>query len=167
MRDESVLDCVIALSYGYRRVQGSSEPGLANDDLARIVHDRYRLLPKVLQVEVAEAHRSFNRERVLRIERHRQGAYLDTHEVLAQAKIFCDERGWLRPALVAHPIHLGRVAAVARHLGFEVNEAQIADVRSSAVRFDPRSEQSWTRSNRQAAFHEHLANVVYRIRGQL
>lgn len=162
-----MLDCVIALSFGYRMQDGKRLPGSSNEALAAIVHERYADLPKIMQAEVADAFSEIDPEPVMRIERHRTDVYLDTQEVLSQAAAICKKGKWQRVALVAHPGHLDRVARVAENLDLTTDDVQLETIRSLDVPFDPHSEQSWTRSSFGLKTHELAANALYKARGHI
>lgn len=154
-------DCVIALSFGYQVRKGERLPGLSNEALAEILASEYEPLPKVLQFEVADAFAAISDEPIMRIEK--TDTYLDTHGVIERAAAICAKSKWRTVALVAHPVHLPRVAAVALHAGLQVSDEQLARMRAHSVPFDPASEQSWTRSESAARAHELGANLVYKI----
>lgn len=160
-------ECVIALAFGYRRRQGRLTPGDANETLAAVVHRDYAELPKILQLEVAIAFEALDREPVLKIQRHRSDAYLDTHEVLVQAASLCRKSGWETVAMVAHPLHLPRAVRCAEQLGLKTDVDQIARMNSEALHYDTQSEQSWTRSEFGTRVHETLATALYRLLGYI
>jgi len=147
--------------------QGSNgTPGLSNKALSRVVARLAKKfnLPVIAQWEIADCiPELFKSGNSLIIHQHRdKGQYLDTYEVLYQAKIHCDEFGYKRSLIVAHPDHVPRCAALAKKLGFEV---AVAD--TSEVPYDPESIQEWTRSRK--AFLEREKQVIehYRQKGYL
>lgn len=157
------LDCVIALSFGFRKVGDSIEPGISNQDLAGFIYERYSKLPKILQSEVADAMPSSTQD-IYRIEKHRQpGVYLDSSEVVLQAKEIMDKKGWAKAVLIAHPNHMPRVDALCQKIG--INTVAPSGLRS--IRFEPKSEQEWTRNKVTCGLNEEQAIVSYRQRGLL
>jgi len=76
-------------------------------------------LPLVLQWEIADNIQGIPLAMVVR-EHHKKGIYLDTREVLFQAREFCKKQGWKRAIIVAHADHLWRGIRTAEKLGFEV-----------------------------------------------
>lgn len=157
----AAADCVIGFAFGFRRA-GKVLPGLSNEDLAHFITDNSPALPKIIQFEIADAAPAL--EQVFRIEKHRQEAeYLDTREVALQAFALMKRHGWKQAAIVAHPGHMPRADAVCRRIGI----ATIAPDGLEAVRFDPHSEQAWTRNSRNWAAHEDVAITHSHERGWL
>jgi hypothetical protein len=147
----AAADCVIGFAFGFRR-RGTVLPGLSNEDLAHFIADNFPSLPKIIQFEIADAAPAL--EQVFRIEKHRQEAkYLDTREVALQAFELMKRHGWEQAVIVAHPGHMPRADAVCQKIGI----ATIAPVGLEVVRFDPHSEQAWTRDSRSWAAHEDIA----------
>jgi len=140
--EEKDAQIIIALSFGQGR---SGTPGASNEALARVVaslDEKYNL-PIVAQWEIADC----IPERMaspldLVVRNHRQaGEYLDTVEVLVQAKEHCQNSGFTKVVIVAHPDHLPRAMAMAQKLGLETVAAD-----TKKVPYDPDSVQEWTRS---------------------
>ena len=161
--EEKDVQIIIALSFG----QGSGgSPGLSNEALARVVSKlakKYNV-PVIAQWEIADCIPDLSEsQQNLIVREHRQsGQYLDTYEVLNQAKFHCDRLGFKKALVVAHPDHAPRCAAVAKKLGFEV---AVADTQS--VPYDPDSTQEWTRSKKIFLEREKLATEYYRQKGYL
>ena len=161
-------DCVIGPSFGFRGKPGygHAEPGLSNQDLAAVAAKYYGKLPKILQFELADAYQAHGKrpgEKVYTIKRHRKrGKYLDTREVLEQAKIIMQEHGFKTAVLLAHPNHMPRVQMCCDVLG--INWVATPELRG-AVEFDPLSAQKWTRSIDQWRGYEPLALAFYRMKG--
>lgn len=142
---------IIAQAFGQARYG----PGLSNEALARIVQAHYERygLPIIAQIEVAEALIVLGVPIYAVIRVHRQlGKYLDTVEVLRQAKVACDLNGWKIATLVSHPHHSGRVQAIAQRLGFEYTFIAVSE-----LVYDPASTQWWTRGPLRFKLHERLA----------
>lgn len=136
----SEADCLIGFSFGFRKVGSEMQPGLSNEDLAQFIQEHFKLFPKILQFEIAVA---LGDPQPARIERHRTaGAYLNTKEVAEQALEIMKSHAWSKPLLVAHPHHMPRVDAICQKLGMRT----IVPPGLGFVRFDPESEQPWTRS---------------------
>lgn len=164
----SNADCVIGLSFGYRGAGKSVTPGLSNQDLANVAHKKLTKLPKILQFEIADAYSQLNPQdidSVIRIEKHRKrGKYLDTREVVEQAKIIMDKKGWKKPLLLAHPYHMPRVQLVCDRLGIDWIAT---DVEVGQIEFDPLSTQKWTRDIDHWRGYEPLAMAFYGLKGWL
>jgi hypothetical protein len=136
-------DCVVAMSFGFRTIDGSIEPGLSNQDIANVIHKHYLALPKITQFEVADGLAADDeRIGVFRIEKHTlRGEYLDTREVAVQAKVIMDSHGWKQAIIFAHPYHMPRVDLVCQKLGIDT----VVPDNLNSIRFDSRSDQEWTR----------------------
>ncbi len=159
-------DCVIGLSFGYRGKRKHITPGLSNQDLANVAIHHLSDLPMIFQFEIADAYKNAggkNAGSIIRITKHRQPyKYLDTREVLAQAKEVMDKHGWKTAVLLAHPYHMPRVQMACDRLG--ISWVTTVDERG-AVEFDPQSTQKWTRSVDQWRGYEPLAMTFYRMKG--
>jgi hypothetical protein len=161
--EEKDAQVIIALSFG----QGiNNTPGKSNEVLAQIVADfenKYAL-PIVAQWEIADCIPERIQDVMSFVVReHRQkGQYLDTFEVLAQAKEYCDKFGFRKAIIVAHPDHMPRCVAVAKKIGFDV---AIADTKK--VPYDPESTQEWARSAEAFLSREEKAVEYYRQKGCL
>ena len=156
-------DVIVALSFG-RRIKN---PGLSNNNLGVIVSSLYHRfkLPLILQWEIADSlsnNNDIKEEKVIREHRRGEFAYLDTFEVLDQAKEFCETKDWIKIVLVAHQAHLPRAKRVAERLGFIVNIPFIKD-----VPYDKESIQKWTRSKYRFAIREKLATIAYSREGKI
>ncbi len=142
---------IIAQAFG----QARDGPGLSNEALALIVqahHERYGL-PVVAQVEIAEALQLLGVPTHTVISAHRYpGKYLDTVEVLRQAKLVCDQNRWGVVTLVSHPHHSGRVQAIAQRLGFKHSFTAV-----TAPVYDTASTQWWTRGPTRFKLRELIA----------
>lgn len=161
--EEKDAQAIMALSFGQGR---NGAPGLSNEALAQVVAalDGKYNLPIVAQWEIADCIPDrLNDPEDLIVRKHRQeGQYLDTYEVLMQAKEHCDKYGLKKVIVVAHPDHMPRCAAVAIKLGFEVAIAATA-----GVPYDQESTQEWTRSAEVFIPREKLATEYYRQKGYL
>lgn len=157
------VDCVIGFSFGFRKRASHVEPGQSNQDMARLINKLYARLPKIVQFEIADAlPKEAYRTGIYRIEKHRESEeYLDTREVAAQAKAIMDSHGWKRAVVVAHPYHMPRVDAVCQKLGIGV----VVPDDLGSIRFDPESEQEWTRDPSSCAENEAKAIDEYAKKG--
>jgi hypothetical protein len=162
--EEKDAQVIIALSFGQGR---NKTPGKSNEALARVIanlDDKYNL-PIVAQWEIADCISGrLSEPGDLVVREHREkGNYLDTYEVLVQAKIHCDKFGFAKAAIVAHPDHAPRCAAVAAKIGFDVLIADTTD-----IPYDPESIQDWTRSKQIfTEQYEPKAMEYYRQKGYL
>ena len=117
--------------------------------------------PLVLQFEIANelAHKNYV---IFEIKEHRnKGEYLDTNEVAQQALKIMDKQNLEKPVLVAHPFHVPRVDAVCKKLGIKT----IVPSGLNSIRFDPDSEQEWTRNPKAWGIREELAILESKKRG--
>jgi uncharacterized SAM-binding protein YcdF (DUF218 family) len=158
---EAKVDAIVGVSYGLGE---NLTPGKTNKALASSM-SRWRCLyglPICVQWEIADA---LNQEiaYVVRENLSKPGKYLDTYEVLRQAKIFCEARGWKRIIIVAQPIHAWRVVMVARKLGFEV--PYVAD--TDGIPYDVLSVQWWTVNERVFKSYEKKARLFYLLTGKI
>jgi hypothetical protein len=151
-------DCVIGLAFGCR---SDNSHGLSNIDLAAFAAMSCPTLPKIFQYEIADAHPDHFGV-VFRIETHRTaGQYLNSREVAEQALHVMGLNGWTSPALVAHPYHMPRAAAICAKLGMNT----IAPDGLHVVRFDRHSAQDWTRDPEAWGAHEDVAIPADHARG--
>lgn len=142
---------VIAQAFGMAR----DGPGRSNEALALIAQAHYERygLPIIAQIEVAEALAVLGVSVHTVVRAHRQpGKYLDTVEVLRQAKAVCDLNGWSVATLVSHPHHSDRVQAIAQRLDFRHTFTAV-----SAPVYDLASTQWWTRGPIRFMLRELLA----------
>ena len=162
----SEADCVIGLSFGYRGKHQQIAPGLSNEDLAAVALNAYPQLPKILQFEIGDAYGALgarDARSVMKIKKHRTpGKYLDTREVIMQAKLIMEKQGYKKAVLLAHPAHMPRVQAACTAAGIE----WVADdALRNQVEFDEQSTQKWTRDWEHWRGYEPLALLLYRLKG--
>ena len=154
-----VADCIIGFAFGYRKEGEQILPGLSNEDLARIAEQYLSDIPLILQFEIADIYQG--KGKVFRIEEHRsEGQYLDTREVAEQALAIMENHGWQSALLLAHPDHLPRVKTVCEKLGIKT-----VIPTNLEVRFDPESEQEWTRSKEAWGKREKQVVEYYKKQG--
>jgi len=158
---------IVGLSFGKRN---NGLPGKSNEYLAEIVSNLYRKYqkPVIIQEEIAEALSGLAPDIPIRliIKEHREykkngkeKKYLDTSEVLIQAKDISRTNGWNIIILVAHQDHLPRSIKMAKNLGFTVNTPLIKN-----CPYDELSSQKWTRNKWRFKFHEISANTLYLLK---
>jgi hypothetical protein len=139
-------------------------PGASNEALAQFAFGRFRLLPKVLQIEVAQAYEALDPGGVGKVfARHRRPKkHFDTREVAWQAREFLREQGpdWRDVIVLAHPHHMPRAVATCRRLGMR----PIAPPGLETIPFDPESEQVWTRDQERWYRREVKAALWYQLR---
>lgn len=163
LRKSSVI---IGLSFGSKRKDGS--PGLSNRRLANITASLYGeyQLPIILQWEIADSLDFLGATlpiyRVISEHQDNEKKYLDTYEVLRQAKAICKNNGWERIILVAHQDHLPRSIKVAEKIGFIVNVPSI-----KCFLYDKESAQKWTRSKFRFAIREKFVKIVYSFESKI
>ena len=163
--DVSEADCVIGFAFGYEQDAHGVQPGVSNEDLAGYLRDHLPGLPRVLQVEVAEARARLapaDAAPQFIIRQHRRaGVHLDTREVAEQALAILEQHGWRQAVVLAHPNHLPRSDVVCRKLGI----ATVLPPGLERVRFGPRSVQKWTRNRFAWMRREAGALLYYRWQG--
>ncbi len=146
-------DVIIGQSFGLRQ----DGPGKSNEALAKIVrglNEKYKI-PLVLQWEIADCLPDLPIFYVTK-EHRIKGEYLDTYEVLFQAKTICKKRGWKKAIILAHSDHHWRCMMVAKKLEFE-----LIAIDTSSVPYDELSTQSWTKSVIRFIPREIVARIVY------
>src|SRR5260221_8677171 len=78
-------DCVVGFAFGRLMEQGQLLPGNSNEDLANFAARHFPELPKILQVEIAQAYGQLRAPDHVALEvvrEHREkGRYLDTREM--------------------------------------------------------------------------------------
>jgi len=140
-------DVIIAPSFG----QGKNDPGFSNVDIAGYIFIalmELQNLPLILQWEVESVYSSFlkgleERPTLHTIKTHHQWwKYLDTYEMLSQAKQIMEQEGWSKPVLVAHSWHLWRAKRVLEKMGIN----PIIPSGLNIISFDSESTQWWTRN---------------------
>lgn len=156
-------EAIVTLSFGLRP---ENKPGRSNEKLAEwseYLHREYNL-PLVLQWEIADCLLEPEKTKTAKVIReHRiKGKYLDTYEVLSQAKDFCDEKGWKKILLAAHQDHLPRAIKTAKKLGFVVKISRVVK-----FPYDSLSVQPWTRNKWRFKLHEIPANLLYLLKGYI
>ena len=155
--EEKDAQIIIALSFGQGR---DGAPGLSNEALARVASglmEKYNL-PLISQHEIADCMpqgAAKPQDLVVR-ESRKKGQYLDTAEVLAQAKIHCTKFGFTKAIVAAHPDHAPRVLLLCQKLGFD---AVVADTKD--VPYDPDSVQEWTRSRKSFSGWNEFAEKIF------
>ena len=155
-------DCIIAFGFGYRLEDNKIEPGLSNTDLANFIVNLNLSIPLITQFEIKMALPENRQEGIFSITKHRiEGEYLNSLEVAEQAKIIMKDHDWEKALIVAHPHHIPRVDAICRKLGI----ITIVPRGLEAVRFDPESEQSWTRSQENWCAKEKLSLLFHAQKG--
>ncbi|MDH4330539.1 MAG: hypothetical protein OEV93_03230 [Candidatus Moranbacteria bacterium] len=152
-------DAVIGQAFGVVGCQ----PGRSNEDLAEIARELHNDLglSLILQWEIADC--LLYVSDIFVIKRHRiQGAYLDTYEMIDQVRAICDQKGWKKVVVIAHPHHQWRCVMVAKKLGLET---LIVD--TSRVHYEKNSSQPWTRSSWRFIPREIAARIIYLFSGKL
>jgi len=155
--EEKDAQIIIALSFGQGR---DGAPGLSNEALARVasgLREKYNL-PLISQHEIADCMPEItsNPQDLVVRESRKKGQYLDTAEVLAQAKIHCAKFGFTKAIIVAHPDNAPRVLLLSQKNGFE---AVVADAKG--VLYDPDSVQEWTRNRKSFSGWNEFAEKIF------
>ena len=133
-------DALIGCSFGKRL---NNDVDKSNEELAYIAneaHEKYGV-PLILQWEIANCIKDISKMNVVREHQKRGNGYLDTYEVITQAKDICKKNGWRRVIILAHPHHCWRCVMTARKL-----ELDTLVVATEKVPYDYLSAQIWTRS---------------------
>ncbi|MCD6550393.1 YdcF family protein [bacterium] len=155
------INAIVALSFGSR---DSKKPGLSNQEIADFVKKLYQStsVPLILQREIAECLKETPKAKVI-YEHRIKGKYLDTYEVLYQAKQFCDKFKWKNILLIAHPDHLPRARLTAKKLGFNV----YIPYELPSISYDKQSIKPWTRERWRFLLHELKSGIIYKIQGKI
>lgn len=95
--------------------------------------------------------------------KEKPGAYLDTYEVMRQAKEVISSQGIVDVVIVAHPSHYPRCAAVAKRMGLRV----VPLIELNGIPYNRRNEQKWTTSPLRWWPRELLARIVYFVEGYI
>lgn len=76
----------------------------------------------------------------------KEGAYLDSYEVLRQAWLIMKERGWYSAVIIAHPDHWHRCKNIAQWFGVNVIDSPTIRSKRARIKYDPKTIQIWTRN---------------------
>lgn len=149
----ATAEALLVFSFGAAQGRRSAVP---NRQLA-VLTDRYPNLPVLAQTEVAVAVARRGRT-VVDIEtdlRQQQqlsaGTYVDTGMIASAAATIVRAAGWSRVGVLAHPVHMGRCAALVQATGVT---PIVPDLDGERIDFDSRSVQWWTRSPAAWSFRE-------------
>lgn len=157
---------IIGMAFGANRKNTSQEPGVSNEEIARIIHRLWQKknLPVIAQREVAEAMVKLRIpiKPALVISESDQEFHINSRDVLLQASKYCQRHKLQIAAIVAHPAHILRCSWVAEKIGFDV---RLPDV--SSVPYEPRSTQWWTRNSLFFFAWELYARIGWRLKGYL
>lgn len=160
-RDLEDADCVIGQSFG----ASDDGPGKVNIALARYIVDNLDPdLPKILQIEIAEAMPDINEVDFI-IEGEPSsaiGSELDSWQVLNATSEYMKEEGLNNPILVAQAYHVGRVSMQAATMGMDVIVPE-----GLPRQFDPDSNQFWTRSRSAWVARELPGLAILKLTGKL
>ncbi|KXB08864.1 hypothetical protein AKJ56_00185 [candidate division MSBL1 archaeon SCGC-AAA382N08] len=118
MKRKIEIDVVVGLAFGKRE----NGLGKSNDKIAEIAWrwsgGEERKSPMILQKEVAQAFPDELEDEIIVISEHQTpGKYLDTFEVVNQAREIMEKKKWVTPVLVCHPSHLWRSLRVFWKMG--------------------------------------------------
>lgn len=135
-------ECVIGLSFGHRLSSDNKmQPGTSNQDLAAFIVRRYPDKPLLLQHEIAESLQSMSSLRPALSVGPKENHYLDSRDVLIEAKEYMNRMGLASALLVAQSHHAPRVRLIAEKLGVTtIVPDGLPDT------WDSLSAQWWTRS---------------------
>lgn len=157
----SYIDCIIALSFAMRKIGGGSSP--CNEKIATMAAKIVEV-PAILQWEIADILKETRDFDVFRIEKHRiEGKYLDSEEVLSQAKIICNNNGLKCPLVIANKMHLPRVSWQAEKIFGKGNFFCL----SVDAGYDPKSTQWWTRGPTRWWLREVLVRIFLLLQGKI
>jgi hypothetical protein len=150
--------CIIALSFG-----DAPDPyhGISNSVLAdRVIAQaqKYRV-PAIAQWEIADNVAARSTVTCASIALPEGEEYIDTYQVLVEAKKIMDANGYTNAILIAHQDHFPRVLLTAKKLG--IHEADIRPVSAFNIPYDWKSTQPWTRCKLFFEAREFLAMVWY------
>lgn len=169
MRREKKVDVVVALAFGKRNLGKGIDLsiGSSNKEIAKIAWEKSKegKIPMILQKEVTYfLPNELENERIVISEHRTPGKYLDTFEVIDQAKEIMEEKEWRVPVLICHPSHLWRSLRVFWKMGFkEVVTPESSELKQ--IPFDSESSQIWTRNKMIWWIREIPARFLYKIKG--
>ena len=97
------------------------------------------------------------------IGKHRiSGKYLDSYEVAKQAEEVLQKNNWKNVAILAHPDHAWRCAAILKKMGFNV-----VAINTSDCPYDSESNQKWTRNKWLFIPREILVRIIYLLQEKI
>ena len=135
--------CLIALSFGmcaWRNNFGNiNNFGLSNYWIAKTAFELK--IPTIAQWEIATILTQMGDNPEARIEKQ-EGKYLNSYEVLIQAKKHMEELGYEDAILLGHQDHLPRIRLIAKKMGIKINGSNV--FKDLSIPYDKRSTQWWT-----------------------
>jgi len=148
---------ILGLDFG-RALQSKRPWADSNYHLAkavvRVQRDREKLgFPPamvILQAEISDAYATLDLSDIggdwLKISTHNRhpGRYLDSYEVIRQAKDAMKIKGLRNLIIVAHPDHYDRCRTIAKWFGLQVLEVNRNSLKQ--IPYDKESDQLWTRN---------------------
>lgn len=160
-------DSLITQDFGRRERKGDEAVDPVNMAIAQFAIDilTQKDMPSIMQTESATAYNALSRKTASKIiteSRKKSQAYLDSWEVLSQAKEYMDEYGLESPVIVAQAHHIGRVALMAVKLGIKP-----IIPKGLPNGFDNYSAQWWTRTNSLWMAREVPGLYVLKVQGKL
>lgn len=146
-------DCIIMLAFGQEIRRTPLRPGLdkikvapgpANEAVARALVSYLRntlreRIPVLAQWEYLETnYGSSHNQKFPMVSLGENGEYLNTREILEEAKRYMDGNHWNTAIIVAHPWHLARCVWTAQRLGIEVfhDKELLEDLKANANKWN-------------------------------
>lgn len=137
--DPENADCVIGFSFGYRLDNEKIIPGKSNEQIAKLIKNKFPDKKLILQFEIADA---LLKKVEYVIEKDPNNNYLSSLDVIKKAKKIMDKNEFKKAIVVTHPGLESRNDYMCTAYGIET----VAPEGLEAIEFDQRSEQFWTRN---------------------
>lgn len=152
--DYSQIEAIFCPSFGKRK-EGIN---LSNDFLAKKIVEFYAIkkLPLIIQSDVADAMPSDIKVDKTISQHQVPGKYLDTLEVSRQCVKYCEENGYKKIIVFAHPDHLPRVIKTISFFGLNYETGN-----NFGCPYDSKSSQIWTRNRFVFLFREVFVILYY------
>lgn len=156
--------CLVILSFGMGK--GADNYGDSNEALAKIAAETG--LPIIAQWEIARIlEKKYNVPTILSVEKI-GNKYLDTFDVLKEAKVLMNVNGFTNAVFIGHQIHLPRILLSAHKMGFEVEPKESFDlVMNQKIPYDKKSTQWWTRSELRFVAREIIYTSYLTLAGKI
>ncbi|MCF7820394.1 MAG: hypothetical protein K9M44_02900 [Candidatus Pacebacteria bacterium] len=166
IRNTSEIKAICCLAFGFKKDNSSTISNLALAKYLLEVHSYNPLASLIAQIECAQAAEEISVKKIWLQQVISQdqsgGNYLDTYEVLRQTAVFCKQEKISKILLIAHPAHLWRSYLVAKKLGLDP-----VCLKTTAIPYDRKSAQWWTRKISLFYVREILSRLYYFFSGKI
>ncbi len=152
------VQALIGFSFGGKE-NGYCKSNKFLANIASAIVKKYNIAP-ITQWEISEL---MWIGKPISIEKHRiSGKYLDSYEVAKQAEKIFQKNNWGNIAVLAHPDHAWRCAAILKKMEFN-----IVVIDTSNCPYDSESDQKWTRAKWLFIPREILVRIIYFLQGKI